>query len=150
MLVLLLFSSPHSFSTGFRSEYSNGHSRSLVLCLTHFLLFSRFFVWIIVQLEDPNTAHIRFLTESVNYWFYLFVFNRIHDSMCLNKMSSTSIRNIGPHTTPKMQQHILLYTQGTFYPCVHQTHLECLLLKTYFFFHLTIEASPIWSSSRVW
>ncbi len=22
------------------------------------------------------------------------------------------------------------YTWGTFYPCVHQTHLECLLLKS--------------------
>ncbi len=34
---------------------------------------------------------------------------------------------------------------------MHQTHLECLLLKSSFFlFHLTIEASPIWSSSRVW
>ncbi len=37
MLVLLLFSSPHSFSTGFRSGNWNGHSRSLVLCpVTHF------------------------------------------------------------------------------------------------------------------
>ncbi len=32
MLVLLLFSSPHSFSKGFRPEDWNGHSRSLVLC----------------------------------------------------------------------------------------------------------------------
>ncbi len=31
MLVLLLFNSPHSFSTGFRSEDWNGHSRSFVL-----------------------------------------------------------------------------------------------------------------------
>ncbi len=54
-------------------------------------------------------------------------------------------------TTLKIQQHISLYTWGTFYPCVHQTHRECLLLKSSFFlFHLTIEASPIWSSSRVW
>ncbi len=37
MTVLLLFSSPHSFSTGFRSEDWNGHSRSSVLCsVTHF------------------------------------------------------------------------------------------------------------------
>ncbi len=37
MTVLLLFSSPHSFSVGFRSEDGNGHSRSLVLCsVTHF------------------------------------------------------------------------------------------------------------------
>ncbi len=29
-------------------------------------------------------------------------------------------------TTSKIQQYISLYTWGTFYPCVHQTHLECL------------------------
>ncbi len=35
-MTLLLFSSPHSSSTGFRSEVRNGHSRSLVLCsVTH-------------------------------------------------------------------------------------------------------------------
>ncbi len=28
--------------------------------------------------------------------FYLLVFDRIHDAMCLNKMSRTSSRNIGP------------------------------------------------------
>ncbi len=28
--------------------------------------------------------------------FYLLVFDRIHDAMCLNKMSRTSNRNIGP------------------------------------------------------
>ncbi len=37
MTVLLLFSSLHSSSTGFRSEDWNGHRRSLVLCsVTHF------------------------------------------------------------------------------------------------------------------
>ncbi len=35
-MTLLLFSSPHSSSTGFRSEVRNGHSRSLLLCsVTH-------------------------------------------------------------------------------------------------------------------
>uniref|UniRef100_A0A8C1EXC8 Sodium/hydrogen exchanger n=1 Tax=Cyprinus carpio carpio TaxID=630221 RepID=A0A8C1EXC8_CYPCA len=36
-------------------------------------------------------------------------------------------------TTSKIQQYISLYTWGTFYPCFHQTHLECLLLKSSFF-----------------
>ncbi len=37
MLVLLLFSSPHSFSAGFRSEDWDGHGRSFILCsVTHF------------------------------------------------------------------------------------------------------------------
>ncbi len=58
MLVLLLFSSPHSFSTGFRSEDWNGHSRSLVLCpVTYLCVVFEVCVWIIVRLEDPNMAH---------------------------------------------------------------------------------------------
>ncbi len=55
--------------------------------------------------------------------FYLLVFDRIHDAMCLNKMSRTS------STTSKTQQYISLYTWGTFYPRVHQTHLECLMVE---------------------
>ncbi len=68
MLVLLLFSSPHSFSTGFRSGNWNGHSRSLVLCpVTHFCVVFEVCIWIIVRLEDPTWPIIRFLTESVTY-----------------------------------------------------------------------------------
>ncbi len=98
MTVLLLFSSPHSFSTGFRSEDWNGHSRSLVLCsVTHFCVVFEVCVWIIVRLEDPNMAHYK-ISNRVSHLliFYLLVFDRIHDAMCLNKMSRTSSRNIGP------------------------------------------------------
>ncbi len=60
MLVLLLFSSPHSFSTGFRSEDWNGHSKSLVLCtVTYFCVVFEVCVWIIVRLEDLNMAHYK-------------------------------------------------------------------------------------------
>ncbi len=60
MLVLLLFSSSHSFSIGFRSEDWNGHSRSLVLfSVTHFCVVFEVCVWIIVRLEDPNMAHYK-------------------------------------------------------------------------------------------
>ncbi len=98
MTVLLLFSSPHSFSTGFRSEDWNGHSRSLVLCsVTHFCVVFEVCVWIIVRLEDPNMVHYK-ISNRVSHLliFYLLVFDRIHDAMCLNKMSRTSSRNIGP------------------------------------------------------
>ncbi len=98
MTVLLLFSSPHSFSTGFRSEDWNGHSRSLVLCpVTHFCVVFEVCVWIIVRLEDPNMAHYK-ISNRVSHLliFYLLVFDRIHDAVCLNKMSRTSSRNIGP------------------------------------------------------
>ncbi len=73
MLVLLLFSSPHSFSTRFGSEDWNGYSRSLVLCsVTHFgvvfeVLFGLLYSW-----KIQTWRIIRFL----------------------NKMSRTSSRNI--------------------------------------------------------
>ncbi len=93
-MTVLLFSSPHSFSLGFRSEDC---SRSLVLCsVTHFCVVFEVCVWIILWLEDPNMAHYK-ISNRVSHLliFYLLVFDRIHDAMCLNKMSSTSSRNIG-------------------------------------------------------
>ncbi len=130
MTVLLLFSSPHSFSTGCRSEDWNGHSRSLVLCpVINFCVVFEVCVWVIV-LEDPNMAHYK-ISNRVSHLliFYLLVFDRIHDAMYLNKMSRTSSRNIGP----QHQKYSSIF-HGThrvlFYPCVHQTHLEWLLLKS--------------------
>ncbi len=94
-------------------------------------------VWIIVQLEDTNMAHYKISYRvSRLLIFYLLVFDRIHDAMCLNKMSRTSSRNIGPQH--KKYSSVYHCTHGVlffffFYPCVHQTHLECLLLKRYLF-----------------
>ncbi len=134
MTVLLFFSSPHSCSTEFRSEDWTGHSRSLVLCsVTHFCVVLEVCVWIIVRLEDLNMAHYKISNRVSHLIFYLLVFDRIHDVMCLNKMSRTSSRNIGPQHPKAVQQYISFYTWGTFYPCVHQTHLECLLLNAHFF-----------------
>ncbi len=73
-------------------------SRSLVLCsVTHFCVVFEVCVWIIVRLEDPNTAHYK-ISNRVSHLLilYLLVFDRIHDAMCLDKMSRTSSRNIGP------------------------------------------------------
>ncbi len=95
-----------------------------------FVLFLRFVFGLLYGWKIQTWPIIRFLTESVTCWFfYLLVFDRIHDTMCLNKMPRTSSRNIGPQHK-KIQQYISLYTWGTFYPCIHQTHLECLLLKS--------------------
>ncbi len=60
MTVLLLFSSPHSFSTGFRSEDCDSHCRSFVLCpVTHFCVVFEVCFWIIVLLEDPDMTHYK-------------------------------------------------------------------------------------------
>ncbi len=97
MTVLLLFSSPHLFSTGFRSKDWNGHSRSLVLCsVTHFCVVFEVCVWIIVRLEDPNMAHNKIFHKVSHLLIFLLPFDRIHGAMQLNKMSRTSSRNIGP------------------------------------------------------
>ncbi len=56
---------------------------------------------------------IRFLTESVLIDFFLLVFDRIHFAMCLNKMSRTSSRNIGPQR--KKYSSIFHCTYGVFF-----------------------------------
>ncbi len=62
-----------------------------------FVLFLRFVFGLLSGWKIQTWPIIRFLTESVTFWFfYLLVFDRIHDAMCLNKMSRTSSRNIGP------------------------------------------------------
>ncbi len=50
-----------------------------------------------MRLEDPNMVHYK-ISNRVRHlliFFYLLVFDRIHDAMHLN-MSRTSSRNIGP------------------------------------------------------
>ncbi len=135
----------HSCSTGFRSEDWNGQSRSLVLCsVTHFCVVFEVCVWIIAWLEDPNMAHYN-ISNRVSHLliFYLLIFDIIHDAMCLNKISRTSSRNIGPQHQTKHTAVYFIVHMSTFYPCVHKPILSV-------WFHLTIEASPIWRSSRVW
>ncbi len=60
MTVLLLFSSPHSFSVGFRSEDRDSHGKRFILCsVTHFCVYFDVLFWIVVLVEDPNTAHYK-------------------------------------------------------------------------------------------
>ncbi len=151
MLVLLLFSSPLSCSTGFRSEDWNGQSRSLVLCpVTHFCVVLRFVFGLFSGWKIQTWPIIRFLTASVFFFFfYLLIFDRIHDVMCLNKISRTSIRNIGPHH----QKYSSMFhcTHGVhFIPVYTKPSWVFAAKKLTFLVHLTIEASPIWGSSRVW
>ncbi len=115
-----------------RSEDWNDHSKSLVLCsVTDFCVVFEVSVWIILWFENPNMAHYKISNRvSRLLIFYLMVLDRIYDTMSLNQMSRTSSRNIGQQHN-KIQQYIALYTWGVFYPCLHQTHLECFLLKSW-------------------
>ncbi len=65
--------------------------------VTHFCVFLRFVFGLLYGWKIQTWLIIRFLTESVTCrFFYILVFYRIHDAMCLNKISRTSSRNIGP------------------------------------------------------
>ncbi len=82
MTVLLLFSSPHSSSTGFRSEDRDSHGKIFILCsVTHFCVYFDVLFWIVVLVEDPNTAHYKISNRGSQVLiFYLLVFDRIHDA----------------------------------------------------------------------
>ncbi len=79
----------------------------------------------------PNMAHYK-ISNRVSHLliFYLLVFDRIHDAMCLNKMSRTSRRNIGP-------QH-----QKYFWPWL------CVYIYIYNFFYFLIKTPYKLSCSR--
>ncbi len=62
-----------------------------------FVLFLRFVFRFLYGWKIQTWPIIKCLTESVTYgFFYLLVFDRIHNAMYLNKISKTSSRNIGP------------------------------------------------------
>ncbi len=80
-----------------------------------FVLFLRFVFGLLSSWKIQTWPIIRFLKDCHFFIFYLQKYRP---------------------TTLKIQQYISLYTWGTFYPCVHQTHLECLLLKSYIFSYI--------------
>ncbi len=139
------FSSVH-FTHFLQGSGQKTGSRSLVVCsVTLLCVVFEFCVWIIVRLKDPNMAHYK-ISNRVSHLliFNLLVFNRIHDSMSLNKMSRTSSRNIGP--LHQKCSSIFNCTHGVlFIPSSVFAAIKLISL-----FHLIIEVSPIWSSSRVW
>ncbi len=139
---LLLFSSPHSSSTGFRSEDWNGQ-------WPIFELFFRFVFGLLYGWKIQTWPIIRFLTESVTCWFfYLLVFDIIHDAICLNKMSRTSRRNIG-HNIKNTAVYLIIH-MGYFLSLCSPNTWVFAGKKLIFLFHLIIEARPMWSSSCVW
>ncbi len=68
--------------------------------VTHFCVIFVVCVLIIVWLEDPNMVHYKIYNRVSHFLiFYLLVFDRIHDAMCLKKIYRSSSRNIGPQNT---------------------------------------------------
>ncbi len=129
---LLLFSSPHSSSTGFRSEDWNGQQK-LGFVLSDPFLFFEVCVWIIVRLEDPSMAQYKISNRVSHLLIFLSVGIWSNPWCHVSKQDVQDLQQKYRPTTSKIQQYISLYTWGTFYPFVHQTHLECLLLNSSFF-----------------
>ncbi len=73
MLVLLLFSSPQSFSIVFRSEDWNGQSRNFLCSVTRFCVVLEVCVWIIVRLKDQNMAHYKISNRVSHLLIFLSV-----------------------------------------------------------------------------
>ncbi len=71
MTVLLLFRSPHSFSTGFRSEDWNGQQKLGFVLSDPFCVVFEVCVWIIVRLEDPSMAHYK-ISNRVSHLLIFF------------------------------------------------------------------------------
>ncbi len=95
-----------------------------------FVLFLRFLFGLLYGWKIQTWPIIRFLTESVILLIFLSV-GIWYNSWChVFKQDFQDLQQKYRPTTSKIQQYISLYTLGTFYPCVHQTHLECLLLKS--------------------
>ncbi len=107
MLVLILFSSPHSFSVGFRSEDRDSNGKIFILCsVTHFCVYFDVCFGLLSWWKIQTTAHYKISNRGSQILiFYLLVFDRIRDAMHLNKMFRTSGRKNRP-TTLKIQQYI--------------------------------------------
>ncbi len=69
---LLLFSSPHSFSVGFRSEDRDSNGKRLILCsVTHFCVYFDVCFGLLSWWKIKTWPIIRFLTEAVRFWFFI-------------------------------------------------------------------------------
>ncbi len=104
----------------------NGQQKlPFVLSDLFFVLFLRFEFGLLYDWKIQTWPVIRFLTESVTYWFfYLLVFDRIHDAMRLNKMSRTSSRNIDPQH--QKYSSIFHCTHGVLFIPVFTKHILSL------------------------
>ncbi len=72
MTVLLLFSSPHSFSVGFRSEDRDSNGKRFILCsVTHFCVYFDVCFGLLSCWKIKTWHIIRFLTEAVRFRFFI-------------------------------------------------------------------------------
>ncbi len=80
--------------------------------------------------QDVHVNRIRLIAQPWSQSlivFYILVFDRIHDAMCLNKMSRTSSRNIGPQH--QKYSSIFNCTHGVLFIPVFTKHILSVCCK---------------------
>ncbi len=151
MTVLLLFSSPHSSSTGFRSEDRNSNGKRLILCsVTHFCVYFDVCFGLLSWWKIQTWPIIRFLTEAVRFWFFICWY--LIESMmpCIWTRCSGPLAEKQAHNIKDPAVYLTVDMGYFFIPVCTKLIWWVCCQKAFFQFHLTIEASAIWSSSRVW
>jgi len=127
MLALLLFSSAHSFSIGFRSGEWDGHGISLILCsVTHFS------VDFDVCSGSPSWWKIHYKISSTDF---------LSVGIFANPWYHVSPAKWNRPTTLKIQ-HL---TMGMGYFSVYQFSVFAAK-NLFFYFHLILEPGPFWLS----
>ncbi len=112
--------------------------------MTHFCVYFDVCFGLLSWWKIQTRSIIRFLTEAVRFRFFICWY--LIESM----MPCIWTRCSGP-LSHKIQQYIWPWTWGSFLSLfVLNSSGGFAARKLFFQFHLTIEASPIWSSSRVW
>ncbi len=145
----LQFTSLIFYRVQVRGQRRNG--KRFILCsVTHFCVYFDVCFGLLSWWKIQTRPIIRFLTEAVRFWFFICWY--LIESM----MPCIWTRCSGP-PAEKQAHNIkdpavyLTWTWGTFLSLFVLNSSGGFAAKKLFFqFHLTIEASAIWSSSRVW
>ncbi len=106
--------------------------------------------WIVVLVEDPNTAHYKISNRGSQV--LIFICWYLIESMmpCIWTRCSGPLAEKQAHNIKDPAVYLTVDMGYFFIPVCTKLIWWVCCQKALFQFHLTIEASAIWSSSRVW
>ncbi len=120
MTVLLLFSSPHSFSVGFRSEDRDSNGKRFILCsVTHFCVYFDVYFGLLSCWKIKTWPIIRFLTEAVRFRFFICWY--LIESMmpCIWTRCPGPPAEIQAHNIKDPAVYLTVDMGYFFYPCLY-------------------------------
>ncbi len=120
MTVLLLFSSPHSSSTGFRSEDRDSNGKIFILCsVTHFCVYFDVCFGLLSWWKIHTRPIIRFLTEAVRFRFFICWY--LIESMmpCIWTRCSGPLAEKQAHNIKDPAVYLTVDMGYFFYPCLY-------------------------------